>query len=112
MSNNYYTGATQLASVSVTTSPTVITAANSPIQGQQAITIPLTALGSYLYLLVVPAHGKQKDGVTAVDATYIQNYGSRWSVTDRVAQINVNDGQVLFGCTDIGTFTAYPTRWS
>ena len=109
---NYYTGCTQLTSVSVTTSPTKLLDNSTTMVGQTAFTIPLHNLTGFLYILVTPTTGREMDGTTTIDATYMTNYGTQWSATDKVATINVSDGSDIFGMTSTGTFTAYPSRWS
>ncbi len=108
---NKYTGCTQKASVSVTTSVTQLFDNRPTPYGRASLTIPLHNLSGYLYVLVTPAHGKKYDGTTALDATYVQNYGTRWESTDKVATINVGDEVDVYAVTSTGTFTAYPSEW-
>ena len=106
-----YTGTTQLQSVSVGVSPTVIQAAPKGVDSQCAISIPLHQLGGNLYLLVVPAGGKELDGSTSIDATYMTNYGTLYTSADKLATVNISEQCQLIGMVSSGSFTAYPTRW-
>lgn len=108
---NKYTGCNQKASVTVTTDVTQISDNSLSPNGRASLTIPLHNLSGYLYVLVTPSGGKKYDGTTALDATYIQNYGTRWESTDKVATINVNDMIDVYAVTSTGSFVAYFTEW-
>lgn len=108
---NKYAKATQAANVTITTSATKVFENGAPPNGRSAISIPLHNLAGYLFLLVTPTNGLQRDGSTAIDATYIQNWGTRWEAADKVAQVLVADECDVFACTSTGSFVAYPSEW-
>lgn len=108
MKDTYQPNRNLLSATSVTTASTLISGGASTLAvtpGRRLLSFPCDDIASVLYVL------PWKAGVAAPNATQIQNGGKKYTSSDRMVELALNEFSDIYACTDSGIFAVYETEW-